>query len=347
MTASTEAMVRSAGGYDRARQALAAIQHSKVWATAVNYELWLHAVCEPASPLAEEIGRLRATGMPITESMSEELAATFLPRVRMTAQMQETGEQLSRQLGGVSEAIRLAHQTTDQYVRTLEGASHDLQQDLDPLAIRHLVEGLTGATQRVQQDNRLLEQRLLESDEQVRRLKAHLEQVSREASIDALTSLPNRRVFDQAMTSAIREADRRNLPLTVALVDIDQFKTFNDTWGHQTGDQVLRYVSSVINQMIAPPRLAARYGGEEFALIFPGEHSREVLKVMDALRDEVASRSLRKRSTNEELGRVTISGGLAQRLRGEGGAALLNRVDAALYVSKHAGRNCVHSAEVA
>ena len=104
MTASTEAMVRSAGGYDRARQALAAIQHSKVWATAVNYELWLHAVCEPASPLAEEIGRLRATGMPITESMSEELAATFLPRVRMTAQMQETGEQLSRQLGGVSEA---------------------------------------------------------------------------------------------------------------------------------------------------------------------------------------------------------------------------------------------------
>ena len=88
---------------------------------------------------------------------------------------------------------------------------------------------------------------------------------------DALTQLANRKAFDEELTRLCGEAAESGPPLTLAVIDIDHFKRFNDTWGHQTGDQVLRFVASVIGRIGAPPRLAARYGGEEFGLIFPGD----------------------------------------------------------------------------
>src|SRR5690606_20294379 len=121
--------------------------------------------------------------------------------------------------------------------------------------------------------------------------------------------------------------------------DIDHFKRFNDTWGHQTGDQVIRYVASVIGRNCAPPRMAARYGGEEFAMLFPAEHGPAVEAALDTMRREIASRALKRRSTNEDLGAVTISIGVAHWREGEGPACLIERADAALYASKRGGRN--------
>jgi diguanylate cyclase len=125
------------------------------------------------------------------------------------------------------------------------------------------------------------------------------------------------------------------------VLDIDHFKTFNDNWGHQTGDQVIRYVSSVIGRMAPPPRFAARYGGEEFAMIFPRERAADVLQTLEEIREEISSRSLKRRSTNDDLGAITVSAGLAELGAQEGMEALIGRADDALYASKRAGRNKV------
>jgi diguanylate cyclase len=129
------------------------------------------------------------------------------------------------------------------------------------------------------------------------------------------------------------------------VLDIDHFKNFNDTWGHQTGDQVIRYVASVIGRLGATPRFSARYGGEEFAMIFPGEDSGVVEACLQEIREEVASRMLKRRSTNEDLGTVTISAGLATRHDGETGNCVMERADEALYASKRTGRNRVTNGE--
>ena len=121
------------------------------------------------------------------------------------------------------------------------------------------------------------------------------------------------------------------------MLDIDHFKRFNDTWGHQTGDQVLRYVASIIGRLGAPPRMAARYGGEEFALLFPYEGADKAMQTLESIRVEISSRMLKRRSTNDDLGAVTVSAGFALRAPGETPAALLERADAALYVSKRGG----------
>jgi diguanylate cyclase len=133
--------------------------------------------------------------------------------------------------------------------------------------------------------------------------------------------------------------------MTLAIIDIDHFKGFNDAWGHQIGDQVLRYVSSVIGRMGANPRMAARYGGEEFAIIFPAENGRTARAVLEEIREEVSSRSLKRRSTNEDLGTITVSAGYAERIAGESTMSLVERADAALYASKHAGRNRTTAAQ--
>ena len=108
---------------------------------------------------------------------------------------------------------------------------------------------------------------------------------------------------------------------------------------------MLRMVAEVLRSTCAE-HLVARFGGEEFAVIFPGENAGAVMAALESIRSEVASRALRRRSTNDNLGSVTISAGFAQRRRGETAACLLERADAALYESKRKGRNCVTAASM-
>ncbi|MBC6980700.1 GGDEF domain-containing protein [Caulobacter sp. 17J80-11] len=346
MTGQVEVALRGPDAFSLARKALEMMESAAVWPTPLNFELWLHYLGEPESPLAREITRMLAAGEPFTDDVSETLAAEFLPRARLSDEIRDAGAQLSRELRSVATAMATAQKTQAAYGKTLAGASQGLNDTQEPPVLRKLVEGLAAATDKVSRENSQLERRLHDSTREVTKLREHLEQVRRDAMTDALTNLANRKAFDEQLTRVCAEADEKGQPLTLAVVDIDHFKRFNDTWGHQTGDQVLRYVASVIGRVAgSPPRIAARYGGEEFGLIFPGENAAAVQSALDVVRQEIAGRSLKRRSTNEDLGQVTVSAGLAQMKKGETAASLIERADEALYASKRGGRNRVTSAE--
>ncbi len=342
--ADVEIAIRGPQGYELAKRALEAMEREKVWPTALNYELWLHCVADPDGELAEEMQRLIDAGQPLTEDITEELAARFLPKQKLNEQIRDAGDQLSRELESVSAAIAQAQKGAEAYGQTLAQASNDLT-DADAVQVKSVIFGLSKATRKIQQDNSSLEKRLEASTAEVNRLKEHLEQVRRDATTDSLTNLANRKAFDEEADRALSDADGSGEGVILALLDIDHFKNFNDTWGHQTGDQVIRFVASVIGRMAAPPRFAARYGGEEFAMIFPGETSAAVFDCLEEIRTEISSRMLKRRSTNEDLGTITISAGMAERAVGEKLESVLERADAALYASKHAGRNATSRAK--
>jgi diguanylate cyclase len=342
--ADVEIAIRGPQGYDLARRALEAMEREKVWPTALNYELWLHFVADPYSDLAEELQRLIDTGQPLTEDVTEELAARFLPKQKLNEQIRDAGDQLSRELESVSAAIAQAQKGAEAYGQTLSQASSELT-DADAIQVKSVIFTLSGATRKIQADNKSLEIRLEESTAEVNRLKEHLEQVRRDATTDSLTNLANRKAFDEEAGRALSDADISGESVILALLDIDHFKNFNDNWGHQTGDQVIRFVASVIGRMAAPPRFAARYGGEEFAMIFPGETTAAVFDCLEEICTEISSRMLKRRSTNEDLGTITISAGMAERAAGEDLESVLDRADAALYASKHAGRNTTSRAK--
>jgi diguanylate cyclase len=345
MSAEVESALRGPQAYDLARRVIQDMERRQIWPTALNYELWLHFVGNPEGALAQEIERLLSIGEVITETVSEQLAAAYLPKARLNDQIRDAGDQLDRELAAVSQAIKQAQRSSELYGQTLAGAGRTLAQTLDAEALKRLIDSLTGATKRIHRENKSLEKRLGESTAEVTRLREHLEQVRRDATTDALTSLANRKAFDDELERCCEEASEKCDHLSLAVIDIDHFKRFNDTWGHQTGDQVIRYVSSVIGRMAPPPRFAARYGGEEFAMIFPSERADAVFETLEEIRVEVSSRTLKRRSTNEDLGTITVSAGLAEYKFGEKMEALIERADEALYASKRSGRNKTTVAE--
>jgi diguanylate cyclase len=344
MTSDVELSLRAPKAYELARQAIAAMEAHKVWPTALNFELWIHYVSAKDSELAVEIDQMLEAGEPFTDAVGETLAARFLPKQKLSGELLDAGEALSKELDSVSRAIEIARESSEVYGQELAKADDALAAE-DPTKIKEMVENLTQATQRVRQENEALETQLADTTAEMGRLRENLEQARREAMTDGLTSLANRKAFDEALDRASANAEAKGEPLCLAVLDIDHFKAFNDTWGHQTGDQVLRYVASVIGRAGLSPRTAARYGGEEFAIIFPGETAQAALIVLEDIRAEVASRVLKRRSTNEDLGAVTLSAGLAERQAGEPPASLIERADAALYESKRGGRNRTSTAE--
>lgn len=342
-----ETTLRGPEAYGLARRVLDEMEAAGVWPTPLNFELWLHHLGEPEGALGQEIRRILAKGEPFTEAVADMLAAEYLPRGRLSEEIRDAGRVLDRELASVAGAIAKAHKNQADYGQVLAGAATDMAGAASPENLRNVVDGLSAATRKVQKQNQDLEQRLDVSTREVARLREHLEQVRRDAMTDALTNLANRKAFDEHLDACVEAAHRDGGPLVLAVLDIDHFKSFNDTWGHQTGDQVIRYVASVLGRLAKAPRMAARYGGEEFAVIFPDEDSAAVDAALEAVRMEIGSRSLRRRSTDDELGAVTISAGHARLEPGETAAALLGRADEALYASKRAGRNRVTGADPA
>jgi diguanylate cyclase len=336
MSADIQTSLRTPQAYELARKALEAMESNGVWPTSRNYTLWLHYVTEANGALAKEIDRLIAAGEPITELVGEHLASQFLAETKVNGDILEAGNALSAELSSVTRAIENVQRSAEEYGQELATATERLG---DEKQVKAVVEDLAAATQKVQADNKTLETQLAETTAELGRLRENLDQVRRDAMTDGLTGLTNRKAFDERLAAACAEAELQNQAVTLAIIDIDHFKGFNDAWGHQIGDQVLRYVSSVIGRMGAMPRVAARYGGEEFAIIFPNEGGRTAQAVLEEIRTEVSSRSLKRRSTNEDLGAITVSAGYAERLKGETLVSLVERADAALYASKHAGRN--------
>jgi len=345
MAAGIDVLLRSPTAYDLAARALADMRRCKVWPTPLNFELWLQITADPHGGLATAVERLIAAGEAITEARSVELAAAHLSHHAFGADLSSASEKLVQQIDDISKTLANAQRNQADYGRTLAGASEVLA-TAEPPVLAKMIKTLTDATRLIQTQSSVLEKRLNDSTGEVQRLQQRLDVVRRDAMTDALTGLANRKAWDEGIEKAVLQAAHSGQPLAVAILDIDHFKRFNDTWGHQTGDQVIRYVASVIGRLGVAPRLAARYGGEEYAVLLPGDTAEATASLLDTMRVEISSRRLKRRSTNEELGAVTVSIGVAQYHDGESAASLVERADIALYASKHGGRNLVTNGEV-
>jgi diguanylate cyclase len=167
--------------------------------------------------------------------------------------------------------------------------------------------------------------------------------VRRESLTDQLTGIPNRKAFDKVLQESIESSIETGEPLSLVMCDIDHFKTFNDTWGHQTGDQVLRLVANCLSENVKGRDTAARYGGEEFCVILPQTELAGAVNLANQIRGKVESKKLVKKSTGDILGIITISAGVTQYDANESAVEFLRRADVCLYAAKHSGRNCVIS----
>ncbi len=174
---------------------------------------------------------------------------------------------------------------------------------------------------------------------QVDALRQELELVRQEALSDALTGLANRKAFDSALDSCVREARDSRTPLALLMADIDRFKAFNDAHGHLVGDKVLRFVASALRRVIKGKDFAARFGGEEFAVILPQTTMSGAEAVAEHIRGAISAGKLVDTRSSVGYGVVTVSIGIAQFGIHDTTHTLLQRADQALYLAKSRGRN--------
>jgi diguanylate cyclase len=278
-----------------------------------------------------------------TAELAERLYNEFLKSQDANERISSVSERMATRIEAVHDAIDTAMATANSYSGTLQSASGDLGHEMSEAELRATAQKLLGETRRMQDANAQLEQKLEASRDDIAALQRDLDEVRRESMLDPLTKIFNRKSFDEGMLKSFNEAAEVGTPLCLMLLDIDHFKRFNDTWGHQTGDQVLRLVAMTLKSNIKGKDMAARYGGEEFAAILPETDLEGAMIAADNIRKAIQAKELLKRSTNEKLGRITASFGVAMYRPGDSPASLIERADRCLYAAKHAGRNRVMS----
>jgi diguanylate cyclase len=227
----------------------------------------------------------------------------------------------------------------------LEQLGRDLQPGMPAAVLHERIEAMVADIHNVHGSIRALTERLDSSQEEVERLKRELIRAREEAIIDGLSGLLNRKAFDERLHLMLSNVDQNGVGPCLVLIDIDHFKLINDTFGHLFGDAVIRSIGHLIKSTVKGQDVAARYGGEEFALLLPGTPLAGARVVADRLRFAFSQSRIRRLNSEEPVGNITISAGVAAYRPGEDLTGLIARADAALYTSKAQGRNRITVAD--
>ena len=306
---------------------------------AKNYELWLNYVGDFIPGLRQEVDAALQTATKPQETLDGLHERYFTPATPHYDQIMATGDTIADELRSAIQALKAAGVQSDRFGETLDSASNALSGPLDGTSLRGIVSDLTAATQQMAEQNQNLGHQLRQAGSEIETLRSNLEDAQRDALTDALTGVANRKRLDATLEFRLTESRSLNYPVTLAMCDIDFFKKFNDTWGHQTGDQVLRFVSATMMKLVLKDHLVARYGGEEFAIVLPRVSLDEAMPVLERIRRAIEAKQLMRKSTNQSLGSVTMSFGIATANPGDTVESLIARADACLYKSKEDGRN--------
>ena len=321
--------------------ALGQIRSLRQTAIPRNYEIWYVYATGYNSSLNKIINETLARNGTLTEADLEQIYETYLSQIKATERIDKVGARVIGEIDDVMSLISDALGTSASYEETLSSASASLSVARDRDQVKAIVETLLKSTREMRDINKALEGRLSLSKNEISNLQQSLEAIRAESLTDPLTGLGNRKYFDRSIDTAVQNALSSGEPLSLLMFDIDHFKSFNDSYGHLTGDQVLRLVAMSLKQTIKGQDITARYGGEEFAVVLPNTALRQALTVADHIRRAVMAKELKKKSTGEILGRVTISVGVSMLKPGDDTHSLIERADACLYVAKRNGRNRV------
>jgi diguanylate cyclase len=332
-------LLQGAGGSAVGQETLDLMRLHGVAPTSQNYEVWLAYRLGRHAELREAIDARIGGGEAFSPEFNKEIYERFFTGLGASAQILLAGEKIARDLNEVVSLLKQTEEKSGNYGKTLESAATDLNRGLAPEQIRQIVSSLAAATLDMANHNQRLTSELQRSTGEIDTLRTSLESVRMESLTDSLTGLSNRRMFDETLRMRIDEARAQRSELCLVLCDIDHFKRFNDTWGHHTGDQILRFLASAMQAHSRPDYLVARYGGEEFAMILPRVPARVAAQLAETVRAAIQAKRLRRRSTNEDLGQVTVSMGIARLQPGDTPQGLVERADACLYASKRNGRN--------
>ena len=316
---------------DRANRLMS--QHG-VPPTPDNFSVWFYYVMGGSLTLKKTVDILIANKRKFDSAINRDLYLTYVNPHSSTSG--DFPEQLHGVIASAQEFLATAISDNREQLENLGEVKSECQTAVDP---RPIIEKLVKELSTVTTRSSALEANFLQTTKDLDEIKDSLKQAEEHSNTDALTGLANRRSLDAFLRTAQITAMEAGTPLSILLIDIDHFKQFNDGFGHQVGDQVIRLVAKVVQENVRECDLAARYGGEELMAILPGAALDTCFEVAERIRRRICEAKLTRRTTGEEISSVTVSIGVAEFRMAEAADGMIDRCDRALYQAKRAGRN--------
>ena len=318
-----------------ARNALSRMAALGIPPTPPNFLVWYGYFSNQPPALKKAVDALIERGRGIDAVATEEIHSQFFGQKAEASEAIAASEAVDVLLARLMERVSVQARGAEAY----GGALADAESALRGGEIGSIVARLVEETRRMADLNRDMQAHLRAAGSEIDVLRQNLGEAREQAETDELTGIANRKRFDMALRQAIVRATDERESLTLVMADIDHFKRFNDTHGHQVGDQVLRLVARTVADSVRNGDLPARYGGEEFAVILPRTTLHAARPIAERIRTTLAARKFVRRDTREVIGSITIPIGAALYRPGETPMALISRADSALYTAKRQGRN--------
>jgi diguanylate cyclase len=306
-----------------------------------NYQVWFAYMTREKPRLCDRIDRLMEAAEPFTPELMESLYADFFT---LHADFGVVSGKM-RELRGVAvdlvDRLATSKVAIGRYSLVLDTAVQALNRSPSKPTVEQTIRALQTATESAGERILTLEHLFAASVARISELQQELMSSEKDAHTDQLTGLANRRAFEAALQARATEMAAAGYAMTLLLLDVDNFKRFNDMHGHVLGDKLLQLFSQILTNNIKGRDLAARYGGEEFAIILVQANVRQATAVAEQIRMILSSAPIKNRGTGQSLGVVTCSIGIAAYRQGEPLTDLVDRADRALYEAKRTGRNRV------
>jgi diguanylate cyclase len=324
--------------FEKAKRAVDLMVNNAINPSPANYEFWFRYVSGFDADLVAEVDAVLASQGKVSARAMEDLRNRFLGKSYAESVDTLVGK-TAVQIDRLHASVSTAGGDATAYRTTLETTSGGLRSNSNPEDQRRLIENIVNATSSMIDRTSRLEKQLEASSEEIAALRRDLDRARSESRTDPLTGLANRKALEAYLEAHAARALADRKPLSVIFSDIDHFKKFNDSFGHRMGDEVLRLVGHSMEHMCKGLGFPARYGGEEFVIVLPGKDIDAATDIAEQIRDFIGTRAVRAKHSNQTIGRVTLSLGIAQLKWEDSIETLVERADAALYLAKDLGRN--------
>jgi diguanylate cyclase len=321
------------------RQSLPLMMKNNISVDPINYALWYEYVAGNNGKLTEDLDTLISSKQDISSEKSIDLYKKHVCNASVES-FETINAQLQTIINDTTHSVSLAGEKASKAGDSFQESSEILKNTDNIEDIRSILNQVVSETKLLAETSQDLKSKLNDANNEMEEMRKELVQVRETAITDALTGLLNRRAFDNVLQDLINQAPSEN-GFSLVILDLDYFKKINDTFGHLTGDKVLRYIASVLKQEIAENHLAARYGGEEMALIMPDTELSKAVEITETIRKIVEKNRLKRKNDGESLGKITFSAGVASFKSDDTAEIMIERADKALYKAKDTGRNQV------
>ena len=310
--------------------------------TPENYHVWFEYFLGSNKELASAIDALISSKEYFSQEINESLYTDYLAANKKEI-LKEVHKETHKIFQNIFQASLATKDLASDYSDKLEEYYTKLNDTSDLSQIQLLITDILKDTNDMAGSSKQLNQQLEEATSQINTLSKKLEKTEREVLLDGLTGLNNRRAFDIKLKDLYEKIDKNQSFFSVALFDIDYFKKFNDQYGHQVGDEVLRIFGGHLKENLKGKDFPARYGGEEFVALLPNTKLSNANVVAEQIRETISIKKLKIKETGQELDNITISVGVAEIRNGDTANSVVERADVALYLAKNSGRNNVKS----